>query len=92
MEGQRHASVALPAATTAPRDARHFTVETLQEWGVDAVSDEAELIVSELVTIVVRTPTIRHGLDQHEAAPAGVLGHGVTANRAPLAVVGDLDP
>lgn len=54
MEGQRHASVALPAATTAPRDARHFTVETLQEWGVDAVSDEAELIVSELVTNALR--------------------------------------
>jgi signal transduction histidine kinase len=54
MEAERHASVALPAATTAPRDARRFTVETLQKWGVAAVREEAELIVSELVTNALR--------------------------------------
>jgi signal transduction histidine kinase len=54
MEAQRHASVALPAATTAPGDARRFTVETLRRWGADGVLDEAELIVSELVTNALR--------------------------------------
>jgi anti-sigma regulatory factor (Ser/Thr protein kinase) len=54
MGAQRHASVALPAATTAPRDARRFTVETLQTWGVDGMKEEAELIVSELVTNALR--------------------------------------
>jgi anti-sigma regulatory factor (Ser/Thr protein kinase) len=54
MEAERHASVAFPAATTAPGDARRFTVQTLHEWGINAVSEEAELIVSELVTNALR--------------------------------------
>ena len=54
MEGQRRASVDLPAATTAPRDARRFTVDTLRSWGVDGAVEEAELIVSELVTNALR--------------------------------------
>jgi anti-sigma regulatory factor (Ser/Thr protein kinase) len=48
------ASVVLPAATTAPRDARRFTSETLHEWGADHAIEEAELIVSELVTNALR--------------------------------------
>jgi anti-sigma regulatory factor (Ser/Thr protein kinase) len=48
------ASVVLPAATTAPRDARRFTFETLHEWGADHAIEEAELIVSELVTNALR--------------------------------------
>ncbi len=54
MEGQREASVVLPAATTAPRDARRFTADTLHAWGVDGTVEEAELIVSELVTNAFR--------------------------------------
>jgi len=54
MEPERYASVALPATTTAPRDARRFTVETLRKWGADTVVEEAELIVSELVTNALR--------------------------------------
>jgi anti-sigma regulatory factor (Ser/Thr protein kinase) len=53
-QGQRQASVALPAATTAPRDARRFTVETLRSWGALSSIEEAELIVSELVTNALR--------------------------------------
>jgi anti-sigma regulatory factor (Ser/Thr protein kinase) len=53
-QGHRHASVALPAATTAPRDARRFTVETLRSWGAVSSIEEAELIVSELVTNALR--------------------------------------
>lgn len=54
MEGQRKASVELPAARTAPRDARRFTARTLHDWKADHVTEEAELIVSELVTNAFR--------------------------------------
>ncbi|HKA03778.1 MAG TPA: ATP-binding protein [Acidimicrobiales bacterium] len=54
MEAQRRASVELPAATTAPRDARRFTARTLRDWGADHATEEAELIVSELVTNAFR--------------------------------------
>ena len=54
MKGERQASVALPAATTAPRDARRFTLDTLRRWGVLSAIEEAQLIVSELVTNALR--------------------------------------
>jgi len=62
--GRRRGPVAQPAASRvlAPqpesvRDARDFTRATLRRWGMAAVSDDAELVVSELVT-----NALRHGL------------------------------
>ena len=47
------------------RDARDFTRATLRGWGMDAACDEAELVVSEMVT-----NALRHGLSGPGAAGA----------------------
>jgi hypothetical protein len=47
------------------RDARDFTRATLRGWGMGAVCDEAELVVSELVT-----NALRHGLPGPDEAGA----------------------
>jgi anti-sigma regulatory factor (Ser/Thr protein kinase) len=38
----------------APRQARRFVVSTLDEWGLTHLADDVALLVSELVTNVVR--------------------------------------
>jgi anti-sigma regulatory factor (Ser/Thr protein kinase) len=43
----------LPATTTAPRLARAFVIETLEEWGLASLNDTASLLVSEVVTNAV---------------------------------------
>ena len=47
----RHSVVrtALPAALTAPRQARSYVRRTLSSWGLEGLADDAELLVSELV-------------------------------------------
>ena len=50
----RHAALDLPATTSAPRVARHFTVDTLRRWGDVTVVETAELVVSEMVTNALR--------------------------------------
>jgi anti-sigma regulatory factor (Ser/Thr protein kinase) len=44
------ASLELPPDHTAAARARQFLGRTLHEWGLDAVTGDAELLVSELVT------------------------------------------
>ncbi len=44
----------LPADPEAPWAARRFVVETLSGWGLGCVVDDAELLVSEVVSNVVR--------------------------------------
>jgi anti-sigma regulatory factor (Ser/Thr protein kinase) len=51
------ASCALGAQAESARQAREFTRVTLQDWGMAACCDVAELVVSELVT-----NSLRHGL------------------------------
>ena len=44
----------LEHAVGAPRQARRFVVSTLAEWGLSHLADDVGLLVSELVTNVVR--------------------------------------
>ncbi|MEU3031271.1 ATP-binding protein [Streptomyces incarnatus] len=48
------ASCALPARYEAVREARRFTRDTLEKWGVDERFDDVCLVVSELVTNALR--------------------------------------
>jgi anti-sigma regulatory factor (Ser/Thr protein kinase) len=50
----RRAIVTLPATTAAPGVGRRFTVETLRAWGREALTDTAQLVVSEMVTNALR--------------------------------------
>ena len=43
-------SVELPAAAASVRDARHFVVGLLEQWGLDGLVETAALLTSELVT------------------------------------------
>jgi anti-sigma regulatory factor (Ser/Thr protein kinase) len=43
-------SLELPPAAASVRDARHFVVELLEEWDLDALVETAALLTSELVT------------------------------------------
>jgi len=38
----------------APSRARHFTIDTLSAWGVESMTDDAVLLVSELVTNAIK--------------------------------------
>ena len=54
-------STTLPADLSAPSRARVQIRQTLQQWGLTDVLDDAELLVSELVTNAVRhaaTPVV----------------------------------
>jgi anti-sigma regulatory factor (Ser/Thr protein kinase) len=55
--GQPAATRELAARPESARAARDFTRLTLREWGLERLSDVAELVVSELVT-----NALRHGL------------------------------
>jgi anti-sigma regulatory factor (Ser/Thr protein kinase) len=63
----RHARLELPATTSAPRVARHFTIETLQRWGNAGVIETAELVVSEMVTNALRHARTGSRLELSEA-------------------------
>lgn len=45
-----HARLPLPATTRSVADARRFTVETLRDWSLADLQDDAVLVVSELTT------------------------------------------
>ena len=49
----RRATVGLEPTPHAAASARHFVTSTFDSWGVDSVTDEASLAVSELVTNAV---------------------------------------
>jgi anti-sigma regulatory factor (Ser/Thr protein kinase) len=55
--GEYRASLELPATTLSPRSARRFVAATLPRWGAVGAVERAELIVSELVTNVIRHPS-----------------------------------
>lgn len=48
------AGISLPASLDAVTRARRFALHHLHDWGCDAVCEDAQLIVSELVTNMVR--------------------------------------
>ncbi|MCW2726298.1 MAG: hypothetical protein JWN35_3219 [Frankiales bacterium] len=55
----RQASAVLPASPSTPRDARRFVGELCDRWGLGAVRDDLQLVLSELVTnamLHARTP------------------------------------
>ncbi|MGH3278810.1 MAG: ATP-binding protein [Trebonia sp.] len=56
----------LGALPTVPRLARGFVTVTLTGWGLDALSDVTELLVSELSTNVVRAATGSGGLPKYD--------------------------
>lgn len=45
-----HARLPLPATARSVADARRFTVETLRDWSLADLQDDAVLVVSELTT------------------------------------------
>jgi anti-sigma regulatory factor (Ser/Thr protein kinase) len=49
----RTASITLPPEPTSSRACRRFLLSTLDEWGADQFTDEAMLLLSELVTNAV---------------------------------------
>jgi hypothetical protein len=51
----------LGALPTVPRLARTFCVLVLGEWGLGSLADDCELVVSELISNVVRAATGRSG-------------------------------
>jgi anti-sigma regulatory factor (Ser/Thr protein kinase) len=55
------ASCALPARLEAVREARRFTHRTLEQWRIPERTEDATLVVSELVT-----NALRHGLPADE--------------------------
>jgi hypothetical protein len=56
----------LGALPTVPRLARGFVSVTLNGWGLDALADVAELLVSELSTNVVRASTNQEGFPRYD--------------------------
>lgn len=57
----RHATTALPPEPRSASAARRFVADRLQEWGLEALRDDALLAVTELVTNAVlhaRTPLL----------------------------------
>lgn len=67
----RETRLELPADVLAVRAARDHLRTTLADWDLGAAADEAELVVSELVTNAVlhtgssATLTLRHDVDEH---------------------------
>ncbi|HXT87922.1 MAG TPA: ATP-binding protein [Trebonia sp.] len=57
----------LGALATVPRLARGFVSVTLNGWGLDALVDVTELLVSELSTNVVRAAMTPEGAPQYDA-------------------------
>src|SRR5260370_40682922 len=55
----------LGALPTAPRLARMFTVMVLAGWGLGAVAEDAEAVISELTTNVVDAATGPDGQPRH---------------------------
>lgn len=47
------AAISLPSTPRSAREARAFVRDTLHRWRLESLSDEAELLASELVTNVV---------------------------------------
>jgi len=58
----------LGALPTAPRLARGFASVVLSGWGLDALIDVAELVVSELTTNVVQAATDQDGSARYDEA------------------------
>jgi anti-sigma regulatory factor (Ser/Thr protein kinase) len=53
----RQARLDVARTSSAPRLARRFVVATLEEWAAGSACERAELLVSELVTNVIRHAT-----------------------------------
>ncbi len=88
MEIANSAGISLPASLDAAARARRFTRRHLHEWGCDDIADDAQLVVSELVTNMVHhaphggylkltlgTDRVRVAMTDH--------GHGVIDRRSP---------
>jgi anti-sigma regulatory factor (Ser/Thr protein kinase) len=60
--GYRSGSLGLPACPESVPQARHAALAALREWGLDELSDDAALVVTELVGNAIQV-TGRAGLD-----------------------------
>lgn len=54
MDVSNSAGISLPATFDSAGRARRFTLRHLHDWGCDEIGDDARLVVSELVTNMVR--------------------------------------
>ena len=68
---QPDASRALAPRPESVKTARDFTRTTLDRWGMTAIADDAELVVSELVT-----NALRHGMSGSGSVPGPRLAPG----------------
>jgi histidine kinase-like protein len=76
----------LGALPTVPRLARGFASVTLNEWGLDALVDEAELLVSEMSTNVVRASMTPEGLLRYDDGKLPLLWIRLLCDRVRLMV------
>lgn len=78
-------SVELPAAAASVRDARHFVIGRLEEWGHDDLVETAALLTSELVTnsVLHARTSIRVAVDRMDKGVAISVtdGSGVSPRR-----------
>jgi anti-sigma regulatory factor (Ser/Thr protein kinase) len=65
-------SLELPAAAASVRDARHFVIGLLEQWGLEGLVETAALLTSELVTNSVLHARTTIGVEV-ERTPDGVV-------------------
>lgn len=68
-DGQPAAGLTIPAAPEAIKIARSFTRDTLRSWDMTGLADDAQLVVSELVT-----NALMHTRDSDLPGPRPVIG------------------
>ncbi|MCA1711608.1 MAG: ATP-binding protein [Actinobacteria bacterium] len=78
-------SLDLPPAAASVRDARHFVVGLLEEWGLDDLVETAALLTSELVTnsVLHARTSIRVAVERRDTGVAVAVsdGSGVSPRR-----------
>lgn len=81
-------SLPLGALVTATPCARMHTRAVLSEWGLDGLSEAAELIVSELVTNAVRASTGADGRPKYDGAglPVVIVRLGTDGSRVMIEI------
>jgi len=76
----------LGALPTVPRLARGFVSVTLNEWGLDALADVTELLVSEMSTNVVRASTTPDGMLRYDDGKIPLLWIRLLSDRVRLMI------
>jgi len=76
----------LGALPTVPRLARGFVSVTLNEWGLDALADVTELLVSEMSTNVVRASMTPDGMLRYDDGKIPLLWIRLLSDRVQLMI------